>query len=284
MAAPRLTLGFGAEPYPGYRLTRFLGRGGWGEVWKAIKPDSREVAVKFLPSDSQLAAAQEIRALQAVRQLRHPNILAIENVWSCPGYLAIVMELADGSLHDLLGVYDSELQTPLPPDHVCFFLGQAAAALDFLNTRQHTINEQRVAYRHCDIKPSNLLVIGTEVKLSDFSLAVQTTAAIGTCRRAGTLAYAAPEVFHGWLSDKSDQYGLAATYYHLRTGRLPFPDTPSSFTAKYVRPTPDWSGFAEAERGVLARAFAPVPQDRWPSCSEMMDRLHRCVVPATKAG
>jgi serine/threonine protein kinase len=247
-------------------------------VWQAIRADGSSVALKFVPSDCQLAASQEVRALHALRQLKHDNLLTIDGIWSCPGYLVIVMELADGSLDDLLSVYDSELHTPLPPDHLCFFLRQAAEGIDFLNQRQHVIDGRRVAYRHCDIKPSNLLVVGSTVKLSDFSLAVQTTSPMWYCRRAGTLAYAAPEIFQGRLSDKSDQYSLAVTYYQMRTGKLPFPDTPNRFDARYVRPAPDLTLLLQAERGVLARALANVPQDRWPTCGEFIDRLQQSVV------
>src|SRR5262249_36154006 len=148
----------------------------------------------------------------------------IEQIWSIPNYVVIGMELADGNLAELLDVYYDELRQPIPPDHVCFFLTQAAAALDFLNTRQHTLNGQRVAVRHCDVKPSNLLVFGKEVKLADFSLAVQATAAVRDHRRVGTLNFTAPELFRGVLSDRSDQYALAVTYCQLRGGRLPFPD------------------------------------------------------------
>lgn len=283
-AIEKFTLAAGVEPYPGYRLTSFLGSGGWGEVWRATTPYGGAAALKFLPSDSLRAATQEIRALHAIRQLQHPNLVRMDNIWSCPGYLVIVMELADGNLLDLLGVYRAELNSPLPPDHLCFYLKQAAAAVDFLNQRQHQVDGERVAFRHCDVKPSNLLVVGSTVKLSDFSLAVQTTAPMSSCRRAGTLAYAAPEIFHGWLGDRTDQFCLAATYYHLRTGAIPFANKSASFDKKYQRPRIDLAPFTGAEQAILARAFDPAPQQRWPSCTEFINRLSRCFAPAHKAG
>src|SRR5262249_26574625 len=154
---------------------RFVGRGGWGEVWKAEMPSGRTLALKFLPCDSTLAASQEVRSLQAIRQLRHPHLLAIDQVWCWQGYIVMAMDLAEGSLQDLLGVAQADLGLPLSPDPACDFLAQAASALDFLNTRQHTRGGQRVAIRHCDVKPSNMLLFGDTLKVADFSLATPTT-------------------------------------------------------------------------------------------------------------
>ena len=47
-------------------------------------------------------------------------------------------------------------------------------ALDFLNTRQHTLDGRKVAFQHCDVKPSNMLLIDGSVKLTDFGLSVMT--------------------------------------------------------------------------------------------------------------
>ena len=271
------------EPYPGYRLVQFLGQGGWGEVWKAVRlADDASFALKFLPSDSQLAAAQEIRALQAIRQLAHPNLLRVEQIWSCPGFLVIVMEMAEGNMLDLLETYYAEFKVPILADHLCYFLSQAAQAIDFLNARQHMTDGQRVAYRHCDVKPSNLLVQGRTIKLADFSLAVQTTSATGYHRRVGTPQYAAQEMFQGQLSERTDQYALAVSYYQLRTGRLPFPDTPTTFEPGYVRPLPELDDMTPGEQTVLARALDPVPQGRWPSCVHMMQRLTEALAPQSQ--
>jgi serine/threonine-protein kinase len=265
------------EPLPGYRMDQFLGRGSWGEVWKAYKPNGTAIALKFLSCDSTQAAAQEIRALQLIRQLRHPNLIRIDQVWCHLGYVIIGMELAEGSLLDLYEVYQSEFNQPMVAEHVCHYLGQIAAALDFLNTRQHNLDGCRVALRHCDVKPSNLLLFGETAKLADFSVATQSTSQLWYHRRVGTLDYIAPEVFQGRLSDRTDQYALAVTYCQLRGGRLPFIDTPATFQPDYVRPHPDLTMLSAPERPIVARALAPVPPDRWPTCVEFIHQLGKCV-------
>ncbi len=245
-----LQLEAGAEPYPGYRLVQLIGQGGWSSVWKAQRRDGSHCALKFLACQNDTGPAQEVRAISAIRQLKHPNLMPVESVWSCSGYLVVVMELADGSLLDLLDVYQDELSQAMALEHVVFFLRQAADAIDFLNTRQHLVNEQRVALRHCDIKPSNLLVIGQKVFLADFGLSVQASAPMWYHRKAGTVMYSAPEVFQGWLSEWSDQYSLAVSYFQLRTGAFPFNGLPSTFILGYVRPAPDLSLLKGEERQV----------------------------------
>ncbi|MFO0864835.1 MAG: serine/threonine-protein kinase [Gemmataceae bacterium] len=276
-----LVLSPGLEPYPGYTLGNLLGKGGWGEVWRAEDASGKPCALKFM-THRNVAAAYEIRALNAIKELRHPNLLGIDKIWTAPGYLVIQMELADGSLHDLLDVYYTELNHPITAEHVCFFLRQAAEAIDFFNTRQHLVNGQRMAFRHCDVKPSNLLLVGETVRLADFSIAFPTGSPMVTHSRAGSLDYAAPEVFRNWYSDRSDQFSLAVTYYQLRTGRLPFPQT-KGFSSTYQRPAPDLVGVEKGEERVLLRALSSVPQDRWTSCRDMIAALSVCVSPSMPA-
>jgi serine/threonine protein kinase len=239
----------------------------------AEQPDGPPVALKFLPCDSQLTAALEIRALQSIRQLRHPNLIQIERIWAYSGHVVIAMELAEGSLFDLMEIYRAEYGSCIFPQHLCYYLAQAASALDFLNTRQHLLNGRRVAVRHCDVKPSNLLVLNGQIKVADFSLAAQATTSMANHRRVGTLNYTAPELLQGRLSERSDQFSLAVTYCELRGGRMPYPEITPEIPRDYVRPAPDLSMLTRPEVPVITRALSPVPQDRWPSCTELMDRL-----------
>jgi serine/threonine protein kinase len=253
---------------------RIRGSGSFGEVWEAEKPDGKRVALKFLKCTGAFGgAAMELRSLQIVQGLRHPNLVGIERIWCAGPYLIVAMELADGSLTDLLNVYYEERNAPMPPSHLLPMIAQAAKALDFLNNRLHRINDEQVGLQHCDINPSNILVFGETVKLSDFSLTTLMNGSLKSHRRAGTTAYAGPEVFHGSLTRWTDQYALAVCYCQLRGG-MPFLDTPDTFEPTYVRPTPDLSFLTPAEQPAVARALATVPEQRWPSCSDLSKELH----------
>lgn len=261
----------GVEPFPGYWLHLPLGRGGCGEVWEA-QTGAGSVALKFMPVRNSAAATREIKATEAIRKLQHPNLLRVDQVFSLSGYVVIAMELADGSLADVLDLYRQD-GSAIPADRACEYLGQAADGLDFLNAPKHRHEGRLVAFQHADIKPSNLLLCGDTVKLADFGLSSPMTYGLEPHGRRGTLDFAAPEVFRGQLSERTDQYALAVTYCFLRGARMPFSNLPNRFTPSYTRGYPDLSMLAPPERSIIARALAVSPVHRWPNCRQMIDQL-----------
>ena len=273
----KLSLWGGKPLWDGYRLRRRRGKGSFGEVWEAETKEEEPIALKFLPCRDPITSAKELRNIRAIQELSHPNLLKTQRVWSSQGYVVISMELADGSLNDVLGIAQAEHGGGLSQNTVCAYLAEAADALDFLNARRHSLGAGVVGIQHCDIKPGNLLVVGERLKVCDFGLATQMSAPLVSHSRAGTTAYAAHEIFDGQLSDWSDQFALAVTYCELRGGRLPYPRTPSRFDRAYVHPDPDLTMLTAGEAQVIRRALSRVPQDRWSNCGEMMKRLSALV-------
>jgi serine/threonine protein kinase len=109
-------------------------------------------------------------------------------------------------------------------------------------------------------------------KLTDYGLATSMHMNSVPCSRQGTRDYAGPEVFCGTMTDWSDQYSLAVTYYALRAGALPFPPAgkPENTARSTVRPLADLSGATEPERSPLLRALSPIPSNRFGTCREFM--------------
>ncbi len=263
----------GAEPSPGYRLKRVRGRGGFAEVWEADSPRG-PVALKFMPSSNTATTARELQSIQSFQALDHPYLVQTHGVWSVPGYIVIDMELADGTLLDLMLLYHNDLGQHIPAEELCTYLWQVAEALDFLNARWHTRNSRKVGFQHGDIKPNNVLLVNDIAKLTDYGLATPTFGQSTPCPRHGTREYSPPEVFQGYLTDTSDQFSLAITYCVLRTGQFPFPAPPTGDMPKsYHRPHPNLSGLLPEEVPILLKALSPVPQDRFSTCEEMVAGL-----------
>jgi hypothetical protein len=59
--------------------------------------------------------------------------------------------------------------------------------------------------------------------------------------------------------------------------RLPFWDTPETLDANYLRPDPDLTMLPKRERPIIARSLASYPEDRWPSCRELMVQMAKVV-------
>ena len=70
----------GAEPLVGYRLIERLGKGGFGEVWKADAPGGFQVALKFVRLEDGAGVIEE-RSLAVINRIRHANLLNQFGAW-----------------------------------------------------------------------------------------------------------------------------------------------------------------------------------------------------------
>jgi Tubulin like len=86
--------------------------------------------------------------------------------------------------------------------------------------------------------------------------------------------YAAPEMFSGKFSSYSDQYGLAIVYQEMLTGTRPFRGrTAAQLSEQHLRAYPTLSALAVPDQAIVGRALSKNPNDRFPSCGEMVRAL-----------
>lgn len=238
-----------------YRLIRNVGEGGTGVVCQAVDLRlGRPVALKVL-RDSSLNLEREGFSLA---QIDHPNVVALHDVVEDAGRQYLVMEYVDGpTLEDSLADRGS-----LGLERAIDLTRRIGAVVAHAHDR---------GVLHCDLKPANVLLTREgEIKLSDFTLARVLTSGRFDGLAGGSTPYAAPEQFGG-LDDRgevpevgpwSDVYGLGAMLQRL-AGPLDLDDAAARQVA-----------------GVIQRAMAPDPSDRFPSMRDFLAAVPADPAPA----
>ena len=263
----------------GYRLENQIGRGGMAIVYRARDERlGRLVALKILAPT--LAGDAEFRQRfvsesRAAAAIDDPHIVPVFEAGEADGVLFIAMRyVPGGDGHSLL-----RREGPLPPGRVTEIISPMASALDAAH---------RAGLLHRDVKPSNMLmdiVPGRpdHVYLSDFGLSKAVTASSGMTRVGqvmGTPDYLSPEQIAGRPADaRADQYALACSAFELLTGTLPFHrDDPAAVVSAHLSEPPPLvtsrrPGLPRAVDGVLSKALAKAPGDRYASCGQFADAL-----------
>lgn len=269
-----MTLEIGSQPIPGHRLTGRLGRGAFAEVWEAVRDDGQKVALKFLDTRTRNSAmiSAEVRVLRGLAELRHPNIIQLYAVIPCAKYLVLVMERATCNLSDLHEAYQIETGDNVPLDHALELLEQTATGLDFLATVKTSGATQGL--QHCDVKPTNLLMVGHQLKIADFGLCAGSGWQTHQRGWKGTRPYAAPELFNGKATMGTDQFALAVTFCELVMGKRPFFEGTQADAPPRGLPI-DLTKLREKEYPIIARALHPYPSSRWPSCKAFVQALRK---------
>jgi serine/threonine protein kinase len=181
-----MTLAAGSRLGP-YEILSPLGAGGMGEVYRARDTRlERTVAIKVL--SSHLSASPEIRQrfereAKTISQLSHPHICALHDVGREGDVEYLVMEYLEGET-----LADRLLKGPLPLEQTLRYGIQIADALD---------KAHRQGVVHRDLKPGNVMLTKTGVKLLDFGLAKVLSPARSTLDLTSFPTQAAPVTREG---------------------------------------------------------------------------------------
>lgn len=232
-----------------YEIEVAVGAGGMGEVYRAKDTRlDRTVAIKVLPahlSENTDFKQRFDREAKTISSLQHPNICALYDVGHENGKDFLVMEFLEGE------TLAKRLEGgPIPSQDLMPMAVQITEALDAAH---------RIGVVHRDLKPGNIMITKSGVKLLDFGLAKTAEAVnphssitqMATAQHGrdpltaegtilGTFQYMSPEQLEGQDADpRSDIFALGAVLYEMATGRKAFEGkSQASLIASIMSSTP----------------------------------------------
>eukprot|EP00927_Polykrikos_kofoidii_P080083 TRINITY_DN76952_c0_g1_i1.p1 TRINITY_DN76952_c0_g1~~TRINITY_DN76952_c0_g1_i1.p1 ORF type:complete len:441 (+),score=84.86 TRINITY_DN76952_c0_g1_i1:120-1325(+) len=212
-----------------FEFSKCLGRGYFGEVWKAtaVADNSRIFAVKKV----RLQLIKENRFMDQLQReinilysLDHPKIVKLFHDFTDDDTIYLAMEfVGGGSLFERL----TDAGKVKPQQSARYFY-ETCAALNYI----HTLPEKVI---HRDIKPENILLDSHDgIKLADFGWANMLNADVRQTF-CGTLDYLPPEMILGKGHDESvDMWNMGVLLYELTTGKSPFGSPSKEKTCRLI--------------------------------------------------
>ncbi len=252
----------------------------WGScIGRVSARSTGSVALKVLApvlAEDEVYRARFLREAQLAASIEHPNVLPVHEAGEAGGHLFLAVRFVEGEdLGSLLG-----RERRLEPARAVALVGQIAAALDAAHAN---------GLVHRDVKPSNVLVERRgdieHASLTDFGVAKPADPDARSLTQAGqllgTVDYLAPELIEGEESGAaSDVYALGCVLFELVTGHVPFErDSQLATLFAHVSDDPPAPSALEPTLpvgldGVVARALAKDPGDRFATAGELAEAAH----------
>ena len=224
-----------------YQVQKRLAEGGFGQVFKVYDSIMNEVfALKIFTNAGLSLSSLQVEA-GALVKFDHPNIVKIHGWGRLPqsGRFYLVSEFIEGEEIARFTNPDQRLSVREAVKIIIDLLD----VLEYLHPKVDRIEELREkmnqgevsgeeyeeydmlrekGWLHRDIKPNNLLLSPSGVKLIDFNIAARASEVNNTV--TGTPGYMLPSVgFMRW-STEGDLFATAIVLYELVTGHHPYPD------------------------------------------------------------
>lgn len=216
----KLTFSQLVEATNGFSKESLVGRGGFGEVYKADLKDGSVVAIKKLLPFSFQGDREFLAEMETLGKIKHRNLVPLLGYCKVGEERLLVYEYMQGGNLDEVLHGDIDGRERLTWDLRKQIAKGAARGLAFLhhNCIPHII--------HRDMKSSNVLLDkDLEARVSDFGMArlisaLDTHLSVSTL--AGTPGYVPPEYYQSFrCTTKGDVYSFGVVLLELVTGKRP---------------------------------------------------------------
>lgn len=260
-----------------YKITKVVGHGGMGRVYKAIHLSlDRTVAVKvvhprFLSNEKIVERFYHEARIQA--GLDHPNIVRVYDFFEQENNCFIVMEFVEGESVSKIITHQGAFEPKLG----LAIFRKILDGISYAHTR---------GVIHKDIKTSNFLLTPKNVKITDFGIAQiidDSTAGLMRGDIMGTPEYMSPEMLtgRGSIDQRTDVYSLGIALYEMLTGKLPFTAGNASgntliselIEKEPVPPRELNPGITEIIQIIIQKAMAKEPDKRYQSVDELIKAI-----------
>lgn len=260
-----------------YELTEPVGRGGFGEVWKAYDPDlGRVVAIKIPRPDKDFHVDVIQGFIHEGKRWANlgpiPGIVCVFDAGTDSGIPYIVSEFIEGeTLSQRLKRGDLSI------DEIVRIMTKVSKAL-------HQAHRRGLVHR--DLKSANILLDKDgNPYVTDFGLAGTEEELLRDPRKVvGTLAYMPPESLTGkshLASVPSDIYSLGVVLYEMLTKELPFTESPfEQYREQILYKTPRPPGMhndsiPQRLEDICLRCLAKDPEQRYRSARVLESDLRK---------
>ncbi len=268
-----------------YEIVGLLATGGMAEILlgRLVGPSGfeRPVVVKrILPHLARLSAFVDMFVDEAriVAGIRHPNVVAVQELAHEGEELFLVMEYLEG---ESLGGVARRLVTRgegMDRELAAFVIAEACAGLH----AAHELKDDEGLPRdlvHRDVSPQNVFVTyAGQVKVLDFGIAKAANRSTRTeaGQVKGKFAYMSPEQCLGKpLDRRSDIFALGIVLWEISTGRRLFKRNSEHLTFKAIcderilSPSDIAPDYPPALEKVVMKALARRREDRYQTAQEM---------------
>lgn len=245
-----------------YIVIRVVGEGGYGQVKEVVEKKSgckramKSIQIKYLKKSEIENIDREVKTL---KNLDHPGVLKIFQVYKESDYFHIITDLCTGG----------ELFEKIVKQKKLSENQAASYMFDIVSTVKY-LHESGIMHR--DLKPDNILFEDTStasrLKIIDFGASKSFKKGKIYDDIVGTPYYIAPEVLQGQYTQKCDIWSIGIILYTILSGSPPFTGSSNSEIYENILEepltfkSPNWSSISSCAKSLLKKILVKDPKKR----------------------